>query len=315
MHVTTFGVQSGSPTRESGVSGTAVRFPNQPSWYLVDCGDGTLEHIVHSDYNLAHLKAICITHCHADHLFGLPAIVMAMSNMGRKDALTIIGPPEAYDFITSAIDVTGDALSYHLLFTPVSDEWGLVLGDVTISAVKLSHRIACHGYLFKYDHRVSKVNRQRLEGEGYPPSPLYGHLQSGHDVVAPDGRLLKHEDYRYVWATRESVLVCGDNDDPELLRSVCKDIQLLVHEATFLDVDKETLAVRTGHSTARSIAEFAQRMGVPRLLLTHFSPRYNPSKIETEARAYYKGDLVMARPGHTVEVRNIELISGEHDEC
>lgn len=310
MIVTTLGVQSGTPTADSGVSATAVRFSKRKGWFLVDCGDGTLGRIMRSDYTLPGLDAICITHCHGDHMFGLPAVVNAMAH-SRRRPLKIIGPPEAFIYLTTALSISDTQLPFAIDFDPLCDVSTVKMDDVTISPVRLSHRIESHGYKLTHDKSVISVDRDRLEAEGIAPSPLYGELQRGNDATAPDGRVLKSEEYCSNYLYRESVIVCGDNDTPELLTDVCEDVQLLVHEATFLHGDREALAMPSGHSTARMVAEFAHRVGLPRLMLTHFSPRYNPGVIEAEARAHYGGDLIMAHDMRSVEIKTAVLVKGE----
>lgn len=301
MDLLILGTSAGLPTRIRNVSGTAVVESTGKNWCLVDCGEATQHRLLRTSLSLHTLRSIFITHVHGDHCFGLPGLLTTASMSGRTEALDVIMPQALHEWVLQGLSVTGSHLGFELRLQAAETFAGWQAGNFQVSAVALSHRVPCHGYVFDEINRDGRLDVQRLEDEGIPRGELWGELARGHDVEH-EGRLLFATDYLQPAQPSRRVIVCGDNDTPELLEDVARHADVLVHEATFT----EALAKgreNYGHSTAASVARFAEDVGVRNLVLTHFSARYqdNPERspsiedIHAEAQQSFSGELILAR--------------------
>jgi ribonuclease Z len=136
MELLFLGTSSGTPTKERNVSGVAIKKKNTKSWYLVDCGEGTQHQILKTKLSLLHLKAICITHIHGDHCYGLPGILASASMDCRKDTLTIIAPKGIKLFLNNVFETTQLELSFDIDFIEVEQVLEhIIKNDFKISLV------------------------------------------------------------------------------------------------------------------------------------------------------------------------------------
>jgi ribonuclease Z len=146
-----------------------------------------------------------------------------------------------------------------------------------------------------------RLDTDKLTAAGVPRGPLWGQLQHGHPVTLPDGRALRPDDVLLPPRRAHKVIVAGDNDTPALLVEPARDAHVLVHEATYTEAVLQKVGPGPQHSCARMVAEAARDAGLPNLVLTHFSPRYQDhggpltlGDVEAEARAAYGGNLFLA---------------------
>lgn len=301
MDIVFLGTSSGCPTKQRNVTGLAVIPENSKGWYLVDCGEATQHQLLHTSLSVNSLQAIFITHIHGDHCYGLPGLIASAAMLGRKQPLPIIAPKGVEAWIRATIEHTALFLPYELQFIATETLTKWADKDVEVEAVFLSHRVPSYAYSFTDIKLEISLNKEKLINENIPQGPLWGRLQKGEDVVY-EGKTLFSADYVEQSKLIRKMVIGGDNDQPELLKQACKNAQVLVHEATYtLDV-----AAKVGdsvqHSSAAIVADFAQSIGLPNLVLTHFSGRYqNDSQqtpsiadIQNEAAVRYTGSLFLA---------------------
>lgn len=302
MDLLFLGTSSGTPTRARNVSGLALLEDVGKGWHLIDCGEGTQHRLLRTPLSLHDLRAIFITHVHGDHCYGLPGLLASAGMMGRTQPLEIIAPDGIADWLQATLRMSHSWLGYELNFhaTETLGEWCSL--NMRVEATALSHRVPSYGYTFTEARPDPRLNVDRLERDGVPRGPLWGQLARGSDVLH-DGRTLRSADYLTFTRSPRRIVIGGDNDRPELLADACHGAQLLVHEATYTEAIIQATGNPFGHSTAAQVAAFAQQVGVPNLLLTHFSPRYQPSprrghsieEIQQEAAARYSGKLALAK--------------------
>lgn len=310
MQITFLGTSSGVPTKQRNVSALAVAPENTKRWYLVDCGEATQHQLLHTPLSLMHLEAVMITHVHGDHCYGLPGLLATAATYGRTEPLTIVGPAALKAYIEAVCLHTQLVLPYVLHFHAVEVmAEPLTLADFALARIPLSHRVPSFGYQFREINRRTRLDTEKLKREVVPRGPLWGRLQQGEDVVLEDGRELSAADYQLPVAFR-TIIVGGDNDTPKLLQKYISDNSLLIHEATYTEEVSRQVGPSPQHSSARQIAEFAEQMKLPNLILTHFSQRYHRpdgSGIESlykEARRFYTGSLYLASD---LEVYHLDL--------
>lgn len=302
MDLQFLGTSAGVPTKARNVSATAVIEASGKNWYLVDCGEATQHQLLRTSLSLRDLRAVFITHVHGDHCFGLPGLLGSTAMGGRTEPLDLILPAALHEWVRLSLAVSDCHLPYALRLHAVETLGGWSSRHVQVETVRLSHRVPCHGYVFSEINPDPRLDVERLDAEGVPRGPLWGELARGH-TVEHAGRMFASRDYLRPTRPARRVIVCGDNDTPQLLAEVIPGVDVLVHEATFTEPVIERTGQTYGHSTAAAIARFAATSGVPNLVLTHFSARYqaNPQRspsiddIREEARAHYGGQLILAR--------------------
>lgn len=301
MDLQFLGTSSGVPTKARNVSATAVIEASGKTWYLVDCGEGTQHQLLRTSLSVRDLRAIFITHVHGDHCFGLPGLLASAGMSGRREPLDLILPIALHAWVQQSLAVSASYLPFELRLHALEtlDFWRS--GSVEVSTVELSHRVPSYGYVFAEINPDPRLDLQRLEADGIPRGPLWGELAQGRNV-AHEGRPIDARDYLRPSRPGRRVIVCGDNDRPELLAAAAQGADVLVHEATFTEPVLERASTHYGHSTAAAVARFAEAAGVPNLVLTHFSARYqsNPRRspsiddVRAEAAAHYNGGLILA---------------------
>lgn len=302
MDLQFLGTSSGVPTKARNVSATAVIESSGTGWYLVDCGEGTQHQLLHSPLSVRDLRAILITHVHGDHCFGLPGLLASAGMSGRKEPLQLVLPAELQAWVRQSLAVSDTYLPFELQMQPVETFTGLEHGNVQIGVVELSHRVPSYGFVFEERDPEPRLDTQRLQADGIPAGPLWGQLARGR-TVEHEGRQLDPQAYLQPTRPAQRIIVCGDNDRPELLSTLAANVDVLVHEATFTQPVVERAQATFGHSTAAAVARFAETTGVKNLVLTHFSARYQSGggrggsieEVREEAQAHYNGHLTLAR--------------------
>ncbi len=302
MEIQFLGTSSGTPTRTRNVSGLALRSFAVGYWYLIDCGEGTQHRILHTSLSLRNLRAIFITHIHGDHCYGLPGLLASAGMLNRTEHLFIVGPAPVWDFIQGVMNTTQLQLPYLVEFIDVADAPRFaLLPDFDVRFTALSHRVPSYAYSFEEKLIERKLDAARLKADGIPPGPAWGRLQQGDDVAMDDGRMLHASDYLLPPRPPRKIIVGGDNDRPELLAAAAANADVLIHEATYTEEVLVKMGPGPQHSSAKSVAQFANDAKIRNLVLTHFSPRYQEQKgklsmsdIEAEARSAYAGNLFLA---------------------
>ena len=297
------GTASGTPTKSRNVSGIALKKENRKEWFLIDCGEGTQHQLLRTPYSLHHLSAILITHVHGDHCFGLPGLLASAALNGRKERLSIIAPENIQQLIMAVVKHCELYLSFELEFIDVSTmktPW--VSNGIMIDPFTLSHRTPSFAFRFTEQPAQKRLLHEKLKREGVAPGPTWGKLQRGEDVILDGGKILKGNDY-LEWNDKPGrIIVAGDNDTPQLLQEACSDCDVLIHEATYTEELAKKIGVSHQHSSAARVAQFAESVQLPSLVLTHFSARYQEKQghspslddLKNEAKTYYQGNLFLA---------------------
>lgn len=292
MRITFLGTSSGVPTRSRNVSCVAFRPPQRAEVWLFDCGEGTQHQLLRSDLNLSQVTRILITHMHGDHVLGLMGLLATCGMTAHTRGIQVYGPRPIADYVREVSRRTQFQTNYPLEVQEVNA--GLVFDDeeYTVTCAPLKHRLTAYGYRVTEKDRPGHFDVERARQLGIPSGPLYGRLKRGERVTLPDGRTFDGADFSGPALRGRSFVYCTDTTYCRSSVELARDADLLIHEATFAQVD-EALAVRATHSTAAMAARVAQEAGVRRLLMTHFSPRYfpgnqtEPDDLLREARAVF----------------------------
>lgn len=305
MELLFLGTSSGTPTRTRNVTALALIEDQSSAWSLVDCGEGTQHRLLRTPLSVRDLQAIFITHVHGDHCYGLPGLLASAGLGGRQAPLRVVAPEGIEEWLRSTQALTQLHLPFALEFIRTESlqgpHTGLRVGRSVVDAIGLSHRVPSYAYAFTEASVEPVLDTRKLLAEGVPQGPLWGRLKKGLEVQH-HGRTLRPANYLSHPHAPRKIIIGGDNDRPELLAAASQGCQVLVHEATYTADVAAKVGPGVGHSCARRVAAFAQSAGLPNLVLTHFSPRYQsgaqagPSieDIRVEAAGAYGGQLVLA---------------------
>ncbi|GAA4507374.1 ribonuclease Z [Hymenobacter ginsengisoli] len=245
--------------------------------YLIDCGEGTQLRLLEHRRRLSSLRVIFISHLHGDHYFGLFGLLSTLHLQGRQEPLTVVGPPGLELVLTTQAMHSQMQPGYTITFVPVDTEAHAVVyedAQVRVWSLPMRHRIPCAGYLFEEQPRRDKLVKELLP-TSLTPSEL-SQLAQGHDLPANEatGRpALAHAAVSVPAAPPRRYAFCSDTRYQPELAELVRGVDLLYHEATFLDDLRERAAI-TYHSTARQAATTARDADAHRLLIGHFSSRY-----------------------------------------
>ena len=301
MELLFLGTSAGMPSKQRNVTGLALIDDIGKGWYLIDCGEATQHQLLHTPLSMHGLKGIFITHIHGDHCYGLPGLLASAAMQGRTEPLTIVAPSGIREWLEATRSMVELYTPYGLEFILTDDMTAIRMGDMQISAHPLEHRVPSWAYRF-CQHYPKVLDTERLQRDCIPRGPLWGLIQQGQDGEL-DGRFIKADDYRVARHKPVTAVIAGDNAKPQWLAFACKDAHLLVHEATYTREVSAKVGEQYGHSDAHRVAGFAEHIGLPNLILTHFSARYRPEgfpspsmdDIRSEAEAVYRGNLQLAR--------------------
>jgi len=273
------GTGAGRPTKARNVTSIALIFPETHNgFWLFDTGEGTQHRMLETKLKLNKLERIFITHLHGDHLYGLPGLLSSRSFYDGAGKLQLFGPPGLRAYIDSVFLKSGAYLSYELEIIEI--EAGQVFADsrYTVEAAKLDHRICCFGYRIMERPQFGQLDLALLSRFGVQPGPLYGKLKKGEDVTLANGQVVRSADVVGSPTKGRVVTILGDTRPCDNADTLAKDADLLVHEATFAP-GMEEKAAAYGHSTVLQAAQIAARADVKRLVVTHFSSRFDDKAV------------------------------------
>lgn len=301
MDLVFLGTSSGTPTKQRNVTALALATDSGKGWYLVDCGEATQHQVLHTPLSLNNLRAICITHVHGDHCYGLPGLLASAAMSGRTAPLPIIAPEGIEAWVRITLELTAVFLPFALEFIATETFGTWQDNQWAVQSAPLSHRVPSYAYSFTELQVEHHLNTAQLSADGVPKGAIWGRLKQGEDVPYA-GRTLRSADYISHPNPPRKIVVGGDNDTPALVRALCQGAQVLVHEATYTQAVADKHGASFQHSSAASVAAFATAAALPNLVLTHFSARYqsNPglspsiADIQAEAAAGYSGQLFLA---------------------
>jgi ribonuclease Z len=285
------GTAGSIPTSRRGLPAILVRRGGER--ILFDCGEGTQRQLV-SSVGLTDLTEVFLTHYHADHWLGLPGMLKTFDLRARERRLTIHGPPGLRELLTLAQRAAG-RVRFELELVELQPGDLLRRDGYSIAPVPVAHRSPAFGYVIYEDERPGVFDPQAAIRLGLTPGPEFGRLQHGETVngVAPDQVLGPPRPGR-------KIVISGDTRPCETLRIAAHRADLLIHEATFAEGERDR-AAETGHSTAAQAASLGKEAEVTMLALNHFSTRYPVGLLRDEARAIFPR-TVLPRDFDTIDV-------------
>lgn len=246
--VTILGNNSAVPAYDRLPTSQLVNFDGQH--FLVDCGEGTQLQLLRYKIRVSRISHIFISHLHGDHYFGLIGLINSFGLLNRQQDLHVFGPAPLKEILEIQLNAANTRLPFALHLHEIQKAGPLLeTASMNIHCFPTDHRITCYGFSF-----CEKKLPRKLAATGITPR-------------------------RYAY--------CADTRYHEPIMEDIRGFDLIYHEATYLDDQREKAELRY-HSTARQAAELAKKANVKRLLLGHFSSQYESLfPFEEEARAYF----------------------------
>lgn len=255
--------------------------------YLVDCGEGTQIQMINFKIRRSRISHIFISHLHGDHYFGLVGLINSFSLLSHQQELHVFGPGPLQEIIEMQLKVADTKLCYPLHFHKITGPATLVDTDkIEIRCFPTQHRVECYGFRFREKRKPRKLIIESVK-ENNIPLHFYENLKKGEDFVTSAGEVIRNE-----WLTVEApkgktYSFCADTRYDESLIEHIKESDLIYHETTYLDHLRDR-AYERFHSTTRQAAEIAKKAGVKKLLIGHFSSKYDTlEEFEQETREVF----------------------------
>jgi len=267
---------------------------------LFDCGEGTQRQLLRSSVGLIDLREIFLTHYHADHYLGLPGMLKTFSLRGREVPITIYGPPGLRDLFDALRRIFGK-LTYTVELKELRPGDELIREDYRLAAFAVAHGVSAVGYALVEDARPGRFDVQAADALGVPEGPERGALQHGESVTLPDGHTITPDKVLGAARPGRKVVIAGDGGPSESVIEAARGADVLVHEATFCEDERER-ARETQHSTAQEAAGVARAADAKLLALTHLSNRYFGGEVAREARSIFP-NTVVPKDFDTIDVR------------
>lgn len=291
MEVIFLGTTSAIPSKSR--NHTAIVLKAFGEVILFDCGEGTQRQMTIAKISPMKIDKIFISHLHGDHILGLAGIIQSMGFRGRDEPLNIYGPVGIKKMVENIFNIGYFVINFNIyVFEYKGDRIEKIIDnkDYTISCIKTKHAISNLSYSL-----VEKKKPRFLKDEaiklGVVPGPDFKKLHNGLEVEV-NGNIIKPEQVLGPERTGIKLVYSGDSRPCDEMVELAEDADLLIHESTFDESDRER-AIETSHSTSKEAATIAKNANVKELVLTHISPRYlNTKNIEESAKKVFKNTKI-----------------------
>ncbi len=279
---------------------TSLMVRVEGSCLLIDCGEGTQIALKEKGWSLRHIDFICLTHFHADHVSGLPGLLLAIGNADRTEPLTIVGP-KGVERVVNSLRVIAPELPYPLKFIELTDkEQELSLGPYTLSAFRVNHNMICYGYTIRL-RRAGRFLPEQARSLQIP-LPYWSRLQNG-ETIADGEHVYRPEMVMGPERRGLKVTYCTDTRPVPVISRMARDADLFICEGMYGDPDKAANAREHKHMLFTEAAELALEADCRQLWLTHFSPSMpHPDEYLPLAREIFS-ETYIGRDGKSTELK------------
>lgn len=303
FQVTILGCGSAKPTTVHYPSSQIVNFRER--LFMIDCGEGAQVQLMRYQFNVNHLTDIMISHMHGDHVLGLPGLVatLDLTNRDPANTLRVHVPSSGVKIVTEMLDYFTKYKSFEVKILPLLPGNNTIFesDNLKVTSFPLYHGVECYGFKFVEGPRPRKLLGDMLEFHDVPYY-LRNSLKAGADFIKPNGTVIANSHLTTEGSRSASYAYCSDTRYDSRVVSAVKGVDVLYHEATYLD-EFRIKARDRGHSTALEAATVAREAQVGKLVIGHYSKRYNdPTPLLNEALSVFP-DSVAANEGLTIDLR------------
>lgn len=299
LHI--LGCGSALPTTRHFASSQVVNVRDK--LYMIDCGEGAQLQFRKSRLKFSRLNHIFISHLHGDHCFGLWGLISTLNLLGRTAELHIYSPKGLEALMAPTLDFFCRQMTYKVLFHEFDTKTsGMIYEDrsLTVTTIPLRHRMPCCGFLFREKRRPNHIIREMIDFYEVPVYEL-NRIKNGADYVTPEGETIPNSVLTRSADLPRSYAYCSDTIYMPEIAGLIEGVDLLFHEATFAH-ENLIRARETFHTTALQAGELAKAAGVKKLLIGHFSARYEDETVLFEEASSVFPETVLAKETLCVEI-------------
>ncbi len=288
------GCGSALPTLKHFSSSQVVEIRGK--FFMIDCGEGTQIQLRRSRIGFTKIQAIFISHLHGDHCFGLIGLISTFGMLGRTAPLKIYAPGALKPLLDAQLKLFCNGLEYEIEFHAVDTTKHMVIYEdrsLVVESIPLDHRVPCAGFLFRERPTLPHIRRDMIDCFNIPISQI-NNIKAGADWTTEDGTVIPNSRLTTPADPSRSYAYCCDTRYMPNLHELVKDVDLLYHDSTY-DSSCADRAKLYYHSTSQQAAKVASDGNVGKLLLGHFSARYdNEATILSEAKAIFPNSVLAA---------------------
>ena len=267
---------------------------------LIDCGEGTQIAIKEKGWSFKPIDVICLTHYHADHVSGLPGLLLAMGNAERTEPLTIIGP-RGVERVVNSLRVIAPELPFEIRFMELTErQQEMTVGPYTLTAFRVNHNIVCYGYSIQLK-RAGKFQVDKAQAAGIPLK-FWSRLQKG-TVIEEDGVIYTPDMVMGAERRGLKVTYCTDTRPVPVIAEMAKEADLFICEGMYGEPDKEQKAREHKHMTFYEAARLAKEADCKEMWLTHYSPSLPRPEDYMDAVRKIFPRSVAGKDGKSIELR------------
>ncbi|MFK7798392.1 MAG: ribonuclease Z [Aureispira sp.] len=297
--ITILGCSAATPAYGRHLSAQFVELEDEV--LLIDCGEATQFQLMRYRLRFHKINRIFISHLHGDHYFGLVGLLMTFGLNDRKDPLHIYSPPGLEALLERQL---ADALRYEVHFHESDPSQSQVLYEsktLRVRSIPLVHRVPCHGFIVEEQEKTANMRKDKIKEYAIPYQAINA-IKHGGNYITPNGQVITHEELTIPAALPLRFAYCSDTRYEPSLQQYIKGVDLLYHEATFLQ-EALVQAEKTQHTTAQEAGQLAAAAQVKQLVLGHFSARYtNLQLLLDEAQIFFKSTQI-AEEGKTLVLK------------
>ena len=269
------------------------------SQLMIDCGEGTQIAVKEKGWSFKPIDYICFTHYHADHISGLPGLLLTMGNAERSEPLTLIGP-RGLERVVMALKTIAPELPFELKFIELTErEQDIEAGPYRLHAFRVNHNVLCYGYSIEIP-RAGKFQVEKARELGLPVQ-LWNPLQKGK-TVEWEGRTYTSDQVMGGARRGLKVTYCTDTRPTEGIVKNAAGADLFICEGMYGEPEKKEKAREHKHMTFLEAADMARKAQVGQLWLTHYSPSLvRPEDFMDGVRRIFPA-AVAAKDGRSVDL-------------
>lgn len=302
IRLTILGCHSATPRINAFPTSQYLEINN--SHFLIDCGEGTQRQMRKYKVGFSKINHIFISHLHGDHFYGLVGLLSTFGILSREKELHIYGPKGIKEVTLLQLKISQSHAKYKMIFHELSSKKSeLIFEDdkVSVRTIPLHHRVYTNGYLFTEKEKPRKLHIDNINNYPEIDKADYLNIKAGKDVVLDTGEIIPNDEITLPPVKPLSFAFCSDTSYKPDIVPIIKEATLLYHEATFLH-ERQDLAKKTKHSTAKEAATIAKDANVQQLIIGHYSGRYKDiSLFKKEAQEVFK-NTDLAEPGKVFKI-------------
>ena len=264
--------------------------------FMIDCGEGAQMQLRKSRLKFSRLNHIFISHLHGDHCFGLMGLISTFGLLGRTAELHIHSPKELEELLAPMLNFFCHTLAYKVIFHEFDTRQASVIYEdrsMTVTTIPLQHRIPCCGFLFAEKARPNHIIRDMIDFYKVPVYEL-NRIKNGADYITPEGEVIANARLTRPSDPPRRYAYCSDTIFRREIAEQISGVDLLFHEATFAESELAR-AKETYHTTAAQAGRIAVEAGVRRLVIGHFSARYEDENVLLKEASAIFPDTILAK--------------------